>query len=89
MRQIFFALPYVCPREPARIADLIRAHGTLRKVAAGGVLKRGGDAGARFVKQRAAFLLSKRTMLTEAELLDFDDELIPVSYTHLTLPTKA
>ena len=39
-------------------------------------LKRGGDAGARFVKQRAAFLLSKRTMLTEAELLDFDDELI-------------
>ena len=37
---------------------------------------RGGDAGARFVKQRAAFLLSKRTMLTEAELLDFDDELI-------------
>lgn len=39
-------------------------------------LKRGGDAGARFVKRRAAFLLSKRTMLTEAELLDFDDELI-------------
>ena len=27
-------------------------------------------------EQRAAFLLSKRTMLTEAELLDFDDELI-------------
>ena len=39
-------------------------------------LKRGGNAGARFVKRRAAFLLSKRTMLTEAELLDFDDELI-------------
>lgn len=32
-------------------------------------LKRGGNAGARFVKRRAAFLLSKRTMLTEAELL--------------------
>ena len=39
-------------------------------------LKRGGDAGARFVKRRAESLLSKRTMLTEAELLDFDDELI-------------
>ena len=49
MRQIFFALPYVCPREPARIADLIRAHGTLRKVAAGGVLKRGGDANRLFL----------------------------------------
>ena len=39
-------------------------------------LKRGGNAGARFVKRRAESLLSKRTMLTEAELLDFDDELI-------------
>lgn len=49
MRQIFFALPYVCPREPARIADLIRAHGRLRKVAAGEVLKRGGDANRLFL----------------------------------------
>ena len=49
MRQIFLALPYVCPREPARIADLIRAHGTLRKVAAGEVLKRGGDANRLFL----------------------------------------
>ena len=49
MRQIFFALPYVCPREPARIADLIREHGTLRDVAAGEVLKRGGDANRLFL----------------------------------------
>lgn len=49
MRQIFFATPYVCPREPERIAELIRAHGTLRDVAAGEVLKRGGDANRLFL----------------------------------------
>ena len=43
MRQIFFAHPYVCPREPERIAALIRQHGTMRIVAAGEILKRGGD----------------------------------------------
>lgn len=39
-------------------------------------LKRGGAAGAQFVKQRANALLSKRTALTQAELLSFDEELI-------------
>lgn len=49
MRQIFYAAPYVCPREPERIAALIRAHGTLRDAQAGEVLKRGGDANRLFL----------------------------------------
>lgn len=49
MRQIFFAVPYVCPREPEPIADLIRKHGTLRDVAAGEILKRGGEANRLFL----------------------------------------
>lgn len=49
MRQIFFAVPYVCPREPEPIADLIREHGTLRDVVAGEILKRGGEANRLFL----------------------------------------
>ena len=49
MRQIFVNYPYVCPREPEPIAERIRRHGTLREVAAGEVLKRGGDANRLFL----------------------------------------
>ena len=49
MRQIFVNYPYISPREPGIIAERIRRHGTLRSVAAGEVLKRGGDANRLFL----------------------------------------
>lgn len=60
MRQIFTSLPYVLPPDPPEIAALYHAHGTLRTVKKGEILKRGGEAAKLFylVQGLAAYFVA-------------------------------